>query len=560
MASAVPTPARVIQAPASSSSVVLPKLFWKGLSWKAAAPGAAAGKKDDASKATLWAAIAAAEEADADRQGKVGEGALLSVDGAALEIMFGKAKAEKGGKGGDEGVGGGGGGGVGGGGGGDKQGASDGKVRKVDLLDGRRQQNVGIALQRFLHQGLNPAEICRGIMQLDDDTMSADNAQNVLNLLPTPDEVGVIDSYVQENGTDRLGDVEKFFMAVNGVPRIQQRLECIGFRQTFGDSVSVVRGSLEVLSSATAIIRRNVDGAGDGARNGAGRPLARLMAFILRVGNYLNGGEKSGQRGMAWGFQLGDLTKLSKVKTGNGKRNLLMFVQQFAQAEGSSSTASRGGAEEEGGGDGVVTHTLWDELMRNLIIPAKRCLPEASTVELGFIRGEVANLGRRTRRLRAEVGRFEEDLAKCVAGGDGGDKKEEKALRRFVDVMGPCADKAEAELASLVKTLERVEGDGSTIITYFAHDPKKVRRRRGTRGVSVHFTRRIRRICVACIVDFRLTPIFTTLTSPLATSFHLRRPPPPSTPPSTTLLSFPARSALLSSIVFFRPSCTRSLA
>jgi hypothetical protein len=456
--------------------VVLPKLFWKGLSWKVAAPGAAAGKKDDASKATLWAAIAAAEEADAERQGKVGEGALLSVDGTALESMFGKAKAEKGGK--ACGVGGGGSGGVGGGGGDKQGGASDGK-KKVDLLDGRRLQNVGIALQRLKHQGLSPSEICCGIMQLDDDTMSADNAQNVLNLLPTPDEVSVIDSYVQENGTDRLGDVEKFFIAVNGVPRIQQRLECIGFRQTFDDSVSVVRGSLEVLSSATAIIRRNVDGAGDGARNGAG-PLARLMAFILRVGNYMNGGEKSGQRGMAWGFQLGDLTKLSKVKTGNGKRNLLMFVQQFAQAEGSSSsTASRGGAEKGGGGgDG---DTLWDELMHSLIIPAKRCLPEASTVELGFIRGEVTNLGSRTRRLRAEVERFKEDLTKWRTRG-GGDKKEEKALRRFVDVMGPCADKAEAELASLVKTLERVEGDGSTIITYFAHDPKKVRRRRGTRG------------------------------------------------------------------------------
>ena len=49
--------------------------------------------------------------------------------------------------------------------------------------------------------------------------------------------------------------------------------------------------------------------------------------------------------------------------------------------------------------------------------------------------------------------------------------------------IGPCLiGPAEAELASLVKTLERVEGDGSTIITYFAHDPKKVRRRRGTRG------------------------------------------------------------------------------
>jgi len=54
------------------------------------------------------------------------------------------------------------------------------------------------------------------------------------------------------------------------------------------------------------------------------QPLKNLLAIILAVGNYLNGG--NGQRGQADGFAVDILPKLKDLKTADNSRNLLWFV------------------------------------------------------------------------------------------------------------------------------------------------------------------------------------------------------------------------------------------
>ena len=340
----VKEPPRKVVSP--DKGVVMQRVFWKALPYTVAssrggtkgAKGAGAGADDD----TLWSLVAKTE-ADLPSQ-------LLAVDSSTLEDKFGKGKEAKGKKGAAASSSS-----SSGGGRGQQQRKKDeaqaaAAAVKAQLIDGKREQNIGIALQRFKQQGIGAEAISAAALSMDLELLTSDRCLRLVTMLPTGEEEAAITDFLGSSGGDnkaallsRLSDVERFFHTLSAVPRPKPRFEAIAFKENFEASVDDIRRSLEVIGGAVAIVQKALfhsAGKAEGGRPKLGA-LALFLGWCLRLGNFLNGGVAAGRRGQAWGFSLQDVEKLGTVKDRGGKRTLLMYAQAEARRQGGGVLWSR---------------------------------------------------------------------------------------------------------------------------------------------------------------------------------------------------------------------------
>jgi len=132
--------------------------------------------------------------------------------------------------------------------------------------------------------------------------------QVLLPLVPTSEEVTLLQDY--DGDKSQLGKVEKTFMAVMDVPQYEARLKCLKFKLQFNDLLAEIE-------KKSNTVRRALDDISDS------QALKGSLAFILAVGNYLNG---STSRGAAYGFKLDVLGKLDTVKSWDNKTTLLQWM------------------------------------------------------------------------------------------------------------------------------------------------------------------------------------------------------------------------------------------
>ncbi len=137
--------------------------------------------------------------------------------------------------------------------------------------------------------------------------------QVLLPLVPTPEEITLLQDY--DGDKSNLGKVEKTFMAVMDVPQYEARLKCLKFKLQFEDLLSEIEGKSNT-------IRRALDDISDSSA------MKGSLAFILAIGNYLNG---STSRGAAYGFKMDVLGKLNTVKSWDNKTTLLQWMVKEAR-------------------------------------------------------------------------------------------------------------------------------------------------------------------------------------------------------------------------------------
>lgn len=89
---------------------------------------------------------------------------------------------------------------------------------EVKLIDGRRANNVGISLAQFKSFKSYDA-LATAIVRMDDSNLSLEKLQNLQLLLPTAQEMKQLRAY--SGPCEKLGQCERFFMAVSKVPRLQ---------------------------------------------------------------------------------------------------------------------------------------------------------------------------------------------------------------------------------------------------------------------------------------------------------------------------------------------------
>ena len=106
-------------------------------------------------------------------------------------------------------------------------------------------------------------------------------------LRATPDEVTQITAHLvlQEKVEDEskrvpLDRPERFLKAMSEIPQFDERVACIIFEDTFGESTESVDSKLGMFNELVEVFKN-------------GKEIRAILGMILRIGNYLNGGNRT---------------------------------------------------------------------------------------------------------------------------------------------------------------------------------------------------------------------------------------------------------------------------
>ena len=172
----------------------------------------------------------------------------------------------------------------------------------VNLLDAKREQNVGIAIGRLK---VSTQQLHHALLFGDFSVITRENISQLVNAAPTEDEQAACLAFSGDE--KKLSSASRFAYELSDIPMVAIRFECCKTIITFDDEVARIRRIVQVYEANEKMMM-----------NSAG--IKQLMKLILAIGNYLNG---ESARGGAWGFKINLLSKLSQTKTADGTKTLM---------------------------------------------------------------------------------------------------------------------------------------------------------------------------------------------------------------------------------------------
>ncbi|XP_070197577.1 uncharacterized protein [Littorina saxatilis] len=181
---------------------------------------------------------------------------------------------------------------------------------EINLLDGKRSLNVNIFLKQFR---MSHEEIVKLLREGRSDQFGAERLKGLLKQLPSQDEIDLLKGF--DGDKEKLGNAEKFFLCLMGLPNFRMRIEGLLIKEEFNSNMEWIRPSIEAVISAAKDIKEN-------------KSLQELIFLILITGNYLNSGNHAGN---AAGFKLSSMLKLTEIRANKPRMNLMHYVVQEAQ-------------------------------------------------------------------------------------------------------------------------------------------------------------------------------------------------------------------------------------
>ena len=191
----------------------------------------------------------------------------------------------------------------------------------LSYLDGKRSQAVGILLGSCR---MDTQTIAQALYSLDSTTLKTETLRALYNARGSNEELALITAHVdgvrREVGTGEGADMtddrpplakpDEFLYNLSLIHFFAERAECWLFKSSFAET------SYD-LEQKIACVRR----ACDALENSSS--IARVLGFILALGNYLNAGTS---RGQADGFGIEILPLLRDVKSQDGRTTLLAYA------------------------------------------------------------------------------------------------------------------------------------------------------------------------------------------------------------------------------------------
>ncbi|XP_017769907.1 PREDICTED: protein cappuccino isoform X2 [Nicrophorus vespilloides] len=182
------------------------------------------------------------------------------------------------------------------------------KAEAIKLLDSKRSQNVGI-LAQSLHVEIH--EIEAAIYNFDTSVVSLEALQQIYEARASGEELELIKSHVQDKPELALDKPEQFLYDLAEISNFAERISCFMFITEFDESLAAIEVTLSNIKNTCKFLTTN-------------ESLKEVMAIILTLGNYMNGGNMS--RGQADGFGLEILAKLKDVKSKDSQTTLLHYI------------------------------------------------------------------------------------------------------------------------------------------------------------------------------------------------------------------------------------------
>jgi hypothetical protein len=281
------------------------------------------------------------------------------------------------------------------------------KQKSVELFD-KRSTNVAIALSRFhmTHEAIRDS-----LIAMDEKALDLDKLEMLQRCIPEPDEMTVVKNY--EGDVDELGMCEKFFLVIDNVPRVKERVQLFTFKLGINDAENIIRPRIETCERALNVLDTSAN-------------LKKVLEVILALGNYMNGGTKSGQ---AYGFKLATLNKLKNSK-GRNQTTLLDFLHKTLKQYYPDSLS------------------FCEEL---------QCCIDAMTVEYSFINGEVS-------KFNGMVNRIANELKKCEAL--------DPAKDGFCNTMRPFHAEVHVRALDYKARVSAIDQKASALVMRFGEDSK----------------------------------------------------------------------------------------
>lgn len=128
---------------------------------------------------------------------------------------------------------------------------------------------------------------------------------------PTKDEIEQITAHESMNPDVPLDQPELFLKRLSGIKHFSERIACLMLQSEFQEAISSVSYKLNNVRSTCDFLLTS-------------ESLKKVMAIILTLGNYMNGGNM--MRGQADGFGLEILGKLKDVKSNVPGVTLLHYL------------------------------------------------------------------------------------------------------------------------------------------------------------------------------------------------------------------------------------------
>ncbi|KAL4670057.1 hypothetical protein H8959_008611 [Pygathrix nigripes] len=180
------------------------------------------------------------------------------------------------------------------------------KKEVVEILSHKKAYNTSILLA---HLKLSPADLRQVLMSMEPRRLEPAHLAQLLLFAPDADEEQRYQAFREAPG--RLSEPDQFVLQMLSVPEYKTRLRSLHFQATLQEKTEEIRGSLECLRQASLELKNS-------------RKLAKILEFVLAMGNYLNDGQPKTNK--TTGFKINFLTELNSTKTVDGKSTFLHIL------------------------------------------------------------------------------------------------------------------------------------------------------------------------------------------------------------------------------------------
>ncbi|CAN9508589.1 unnamed protein product [Ophioblennius macclurei] len=176
----------------------------------------------------------------------------------------------------------------------------------VEILSHKKAYNASILIA---HLKLSPAELREVLMNMTTDRLEPAHIKQLLLYAPDEDEVKQYEQFDEDPA--KLSEPDQFIFQMLMVPEYKTRLRSLHFKTTLQERTEEMKVAYDYIYKASVELKSS-------------KKLAKILEFVLAMGNYLNNGQPKSNRTTS--FKINFLTELSTTKTVDGKSTFLHIL------------------------------------------------------------------------------------------------------------------------------------------------------------------------------------------------------------------------------------------
>ncbi|XP_063790792.1 delphilin isoform X2 [Pseudophryne corroboree] len=180
------------------------------------------------------------------------------------------------------------------------------KKGAVEILSHKKAYNTAILIA---HLKLTHQELSHTLMTMENERLEPSHIKQLLLFAPSEEERKHFQAYA--GSPSKLSEPDQFALKMMSVPEYKLRLRSLLFKSTLQEKTEEIRASCDCVLKASAELRNS-------------KKLAKILEFVLAMGNYLNDGQPKTNR--TTGFKINFLTELNTTKTVDGKFTFLHIL------------------------------------------------------------------------------------------------------------------------------------------------------------------------------------------------------------------------------------------